>query len=423
MSSLVWLVRKDLKVFFADRQGALMTVLVPVVLASLLGMLFAPRASASVLHLLVVSSDAEPLVTKLVTAIDASENFEVERVSEAVARERVAKGRASLALILPPGTAESLRPENLFQGERRRVELLYDPSNEIEANMARGLLIQVSMQETMASLADPQAMATSFESWERRLAPDTDPALREFVRAGRGLKERAKPEPSAGKASAGGGLSPPLEFEKVAVAASGGARGYNSYAHNFAGMLLMFLLFAAQSRAKALIGEREAGTLVRLRLTGASHTRILLGVGASTALIALLASTLVYAVGMLVFGIRIQGPLAGFVGVVLAQALFVGGFALLLAGLGRTEEQVGAIGPFVVLVMCFAGGAMFPSFMMPSWLRTLSLVLPTYWATDGLAAMTWRGLGLSSAALPIAFLLAWASLSAIIGIRRFRSRA
>jgi len=166
--------------------------------------------------------------------------------------------------------------------------------------------------------------------------------------------------------------------------------------------------------------ERDAGTLVRLRLSSASNTAILLGVGASTAIIALVASAVVYATGILVFGIRISGPLVGFLGVVVAQALFVGGFALLLAGLGRTEEQISSLGPFVVLVMCFAGGAMFPSFMMPGWLRSASLVLPTYWATDGLAAMTWRGLGMSSAALPILFLLGWATLCAFVGVRRFR---
>jgi ABC-2 type transport system permease protein len=416
VSVLGWLVQKDLKVFFADRQGALMTVLVPVVLASFLGMLFAPRSSNTVLKLLVVSSEQAPPVKKLIAAIGASENFEVEEVDEATARDRVAKGKASLALFLPPGTAEALRPETMFQGERGHAELLYDPSDEVEANMARGLLIQVLMEQTMGSLSDPERMGDMFDNLEKKLEPGSDPALRDFIHAGRSLRDRPK-KAGTGTRSA---MEPPLSFDKVAAAPSGPAQGYNSYAHNYAGMLLMFLLFAAQARAKQLVVERDSGTLVRLRLSSASNTAILLGVGASTTLIALIASAVVYATGILVFGIRISGPLIGFLGVVVAQALFVGGFALLLAGLGRTEEQISSLGPFVVLVMCFAGGAMFPSFMMPGWLRSASLVLPTYWATDGLAAMTWRGLGLPSAALPIAFLLGWAALCAFVGVRRFR---
>jgi len=418
---LLWLVRKDMKLFFADRQGALMTVLLPVVLASLLGMLFAPRRSNNVLKLLVVSSEPAPAVRAFVSAIARSENFDVEETDEATARARVAKGTDSLALLLPPGTAASLAPENLFQGERGRAELLYDPSDEVEANMARGLLIQVLMEQTMGSLSNIETMSEMFDNLEKKLEPDSDKTLRDFVGAGRALRD-SRSNARDGTTS-GAKMQPPISFEKVAAAASGPARGYNSYAHNFAGMLLMFLLFAAQSRAKNLLVERDAGTLVRLRLSPASNTTILLGVGLSTTLIALLASAAVYAIGIAVFGIRISGSTPGFVGVLVAQAFFVGGFALLLAGLGRTEEQIGSLGTFAVLVMSFAGGAMFPSFMMPEWLRSVSLALPTYWATNGLAAMTWRGLSASAAAAPILVLLGSAVACAAVGIRRFQFRS
>jgi ABC-2 type transport system permease protein len=170
------------------------------------------------------------------------------------------------------------------------------------------------------------------------------------------------------------------------------------------------------------VAERQNGTLVRLRLSPASDLTILLGAALSTTLIALLASAVVYAVGIVVFRIEILGSLPGFLGVLTCQALFVGAFGLLLAGLGRTEEQIGSIGTFVVLVLSFAGGAMFPSFMMPEWLRTLSLALPTYWATHGLAAMTWRGMGLSEALAPMGVLLLSAFLCAAVGLRRFRFR-
>jgi ABC-type multidrug transport system permease subunit len=283
------------------------------------------------------------------------------------------------------------------------------------------LLIQVLMEQTMGSLSNTDAMGEMFDNLEKKLEPGADKSLRDFIGAGRALKNSRST--SAGGSSTGAKMQPPISFEKVAAAASGPASGYNSYSHNFAGMLLMFLLFAAQSRAKHLLVERDSGTLVRLRLTPASDTKILLGVGLSTTLIALLASVVVYAIGIVVFGIRISGSPAGFVGVVFAQALFVGGFALLLAGLGRTEEQIGSLGTFAVLVMSFAGGAMFPSFMMPEWLRSVSLVLPTYWATNGLAATTWRGLGASSALLPVVFLIVSAAVCTVVGIRRFRFRS
>jgi hypothetical protein len=308
----------------------------------------------------------------------------------------------------------------MFQDERGHAELLYDPSHEIEVNIASGLLTQLLMERTMSSLSSFDSVRTMFDSLAANLPADANPSLRTFIDAGRQL-EPGRPKSGGGS---GGGVSmqPPLAFDKVAATVAGPGQGYNSYAHNFAGMLLMFLLFAAQARAKHLVNERDSGTLARLRLSPAGDAVIVAATGVSTTIIALLASAVVYAVGIAVFRVEIQGPLLGFVGVVLAQAVFVGGFALLLAGLGRTEEQIGSIGSFAILVMSFAGGAMVPSFLMPGWLHSASLVLPTYWATKGLAAMTWRGLGLHAAGLPIAILLAAGIVCALVGMRRFRFR-
>lgn len=399
-----------------------MTVLLPVVLASLLGMLFAPRESNTQVALLVVDQDGGPQVRAFVRAIRESGSFEVTEVDAVTARTRVQAGEASLALLLPAGTDHALRPAAMFSDERGQAELLYDPSDEIELNLAAGLLTQLLMEQTMGGLNDAKTMRGMFGELKQDLdeRPEAgSPALRTFVTAGIGLADHEQQRQDQGK-SASEGLRPPLDFQRTALAPHGPAAGYNSYAHNFAGMLLLFLLFTAQGRAKSLVEERDEGSLVRLRTAPLRPAAILVGTALSTAIIALLASAVVYGVGIVVFGIRIQGSIVGFAAVVCAQSLFVGSFALLLAGLGRTKQQIDSIGSFAVLVICFAGGAMFPSFLMPDWLHTVSKVLPTYWATRGLAAMTWRGLALDAAWLPTAVLVAFAVGCTLVGIRRFR---
>ena len=52
--------------------------------------------------------------------------------------------------------------------------------------------------------------------------------------------------------------------------------------------------------------------------------------------------------------------------------------------------------------MVMLGGAWVPSFIFPPWLQTVSMWMPTHWAVDGLDAMTWRGLPLQDALLPVA---------------------
>jgi ABC-2 type transport system permease protein len=65
------------------------------------------------------------------------------------------------------------------------------------------------------------------------------------------------------------------------------------------------------------------------------------------------------------------------------------------------------------------GGAWVPAFLFPDWLQRATLVVPTRWAVDGLDAMTWRGLPLQAAFLPVAVLLGWSALFALIALWRF----
>jgi ABC-2 type transport system permease protein len=210
-----------------------------------------------------------------------------------------------------------------------------------------------------------------------------------------------------------------LPIEVEFLGRNGSPANYHSYAHAFAGMLCMFLLFAGQTAARRLVEEREAGTLHRLRLSAIRPHTVLVGVGVASAIIALLASALAYAVGVLAFDIPVHDPI-GFGAVLLGQAICVGGFALLLAGFGRTGRQVDGIGTFAVLVMSFVGGAWLPSFLMPDWLRTIAAGMPTHWTTEGLAAMTWRGDALSMGLMYAGVLAGFGLIFALIGMWRFR---
>lgn len=381
-------------------------------------MLFAPRPSSGSVDLLVVDEDGSPATRALIDAVKADDTFVVEELSMEAARARLSAGDADVALHIPAGTGEKLKPTAMFTGDVGTLELLHDPSDATEADIAEGLLTKIAMQHTMSALGDRDAMSGMFDELSAGLPADADPALRTFLDSGKGLS--ATPSTGAPPDKGGGGMREPIRFTRSEVSAAGPAAGYNSYSHNFAGTLLLFLLFGAQSTARNLLAEREEGALLRVRLAPIAAWQALVATGVGSAIVALLVSAAVYAVGMVGFGVRIEGSTLGFVLVVLAEAAFVGGFALLLAGLGRSEAQISSIGTFVVLVMSFAGGAMFPSFMMPTWLQTLGQLLPTYWATRGLAAMTWRGLPLADALPAVAVLLVFAVGFGAFGVRRFK---
>jgi ABC-2 type transport system permease protein len=118
--------------------------------------------------------------------------------------------------------------------------------------------------------------------------------------------------------------------------------------------------------------------------------------------------------------VRIEGSVAGFIGIAIAFCLLNASFGLLLATLGRTPAATRGLAVMVTLVLVMAGGAWVPAFIFPPWLQQASLLTPTRWAVDGLDAVTWRGLGFDAAAGPIAVLLLWALLCAAVVGWRFR---
>ncbi len=127
-----------------------------------------------------------------------------------------------------------------------------------------------------------------------------------------------------------------------------------------------------------------------------------------------------FAFARVVFGVRIQGSLLGFLGICLTFSFMTAAFGLLIASVGKTAEATRGLAILATLLMVMLGGAWVPTFIFPKWLQSLTVVIPTRWAMDGLDAVTWRGLGFDAVALPIALLLACALAFGTVAAMRFQ---
>lgn len=194
---------------------------------------------------------------------------------------------------------------------------------------------------------------------------------------------------------------------------------YNSYAHSFAGMGVQFILFMGIEVGVGMLLARRLGLWKRLRAAPLSRSLLLGSHVVSGAITALILLAIIYAAAMAIFQVRIDGSIAGFIGVAIAFALLTSSFGLLVAAIGKTPEATRGLAIFATLVMVMLGGAWVPAFIFPPWLQTASLAVPTRWAVDGLDAMTWRGLGFDAAIPPILVMLAFSGLFAAIAIWRF----
>ena len=371
------LVRKDLVLYLASRRALVMGLLAPIVIAAFFGYLFdTQRARPSRIPVAITDLDGSTLSKQLVAALKADASITLTELPEAAAAQAVVEGQQRAAIVLPAGLGAAA-PGALFGAVARpEIVLRHDPSQSMVLPVVNGLLAQ----HLMAAVGQ-----ATF---------------------------------GGGAASPAGGFNLPFTTKEIAATGRTG-QGYNSFAHSFAGMGVQFILFLGIEFGVGLLLMRRQGLWQRLRAAPISRSLLLGSRIASAAIIAFGLLMAIFAAAMLLFGVRIQGSVVGFVGIGIAFALLTASFGLLIAALGKTPEATRSLAIFATLVMVMLGGAWVPSFLFPAWLQSVSLAVPTRWAVDGLDAMTWRGLGLQAAVAPIGVMLAFAAAFTLLAIWRF----
>ncbi len=425
------LLKKDLRLLLADRRGLLINLAAPLVLAPFIGYLFAPKDTpASRIDLAVIDLDRSVKSASLIEKLAADDSIEVRTATADRARAEIEEGDLTAAVILPDGLGDHLNITGLFTDERPRIQLLVDPSREIEGEVIEGLLARYTMEILGTGFQDRGVGIEQFELGLDSVdqiggSEDERARWREFFSSGiKALETGGLGHSVEGSAAEGegeeavGGFTLPIEIAKEEVVRSG--HDYNSYAHTFAGMLVMFLLFGSIETGGGILEEQRRGTWRRLRLAPGRRSWALASKAAALFCSSALTTIVLFAFGIAFFGIRIHGSVVGFILVALTYCLCVAAFSLMLAGLGRSEAQIRGIATFAILLMSFAGGAWFPIWFMPDWLVTAARAIPTSWAMRGLENMTWRGLGLGAALPDAAALLGFTILFAVVGVKTFR---
>jgi ABC-2 type transport system permease protein len=94
--------------------------------------------------------------------------------------------------------------------------------------------------------------------------------------------------------------------------------------------------------------------------------------------------------------------------------------ALMLVALCRSVEQLDATGTALTDLFGAVGGALVPSFILPSLVEDIAPATPVYWAVDASRAVILEGEGISAVLGPSAVLLGFAAVFGLVASTRFR---
>lgn len=420
LAPLAALVRKDLQVFFTDRRAVILTLAIPIAIASFFGSLFSGQSDSEPARTAVamVDQDGSPLSKRLVSVMAGDKGLAVTQPSLDEARTAVRAGRLPVAVVIPAGFGDGAVRAFLTQSQRAELELLTDPSRNAEVAMIKGLLTGHTMEAvTQQAFTGPESrriMDEGVKSLDSSGMPaDQRDLLRRLLESARDL--------SATQDATGTtlpGLAVPFDVRDSPVTGNPLSK-YNGYAHSFAGMGIQFALFAAIDLAAGILLERERGLWKRLRSAPLSRSTLLLARAISGTFITLLTLGGGFAFALIVFHVPI-GNVAGFLAMLVASAIMAATFGLLVAALGHTPAATRRAAAFVVLVMVMLGGAWIPAFLFPAWLQQFTWLVPVRWAVEGLDAMTWRGLAFADALVPVGLLLGFSVCCGILAVWRFR---
>jgi ABC-2 type transport system permease protein len=425
MNAFIALVRKDLVLYFANRRALLMSIVAPVIIAAFFGALFGNGGGSKPAHIEVAITDLDrsDVSKQIVDALRADTTLAVTEMPEDQASALVKAGKLPAAVMLPAGFSKQAG-NALFGGNGKpEIVLHFDPSQAMTLQVVRGLLAQYVMQTVSRQVFSGRSPVFAEMRDQVLRSPDLPATRRRELTEMFDSIARVQggtPAPAASAASAGGvGFTMPYTTREVETVGNQHESKYNSFSHSFAGMGVQFVLLMGVDLGIALLAMRRLGLWKRLRAAPLSRAALLGSRIVSCALIALISISAVFAIAVLAFGVRIDGSLVGFAAVLASFALMTSSFGLLIAAIGKTPEATRSLAILATLLMVMLGGAWVPAFIFPAWLQTISLFVPTRWAVDGIDAMTWRGLPMDAAAMPVAVLLAFALVFAALALWRF----
>jgi ABC-2 type transport system permease protein len=191
------------------------------------------------------------------------------------------------------------------------------------------------------------------------------------------------------------------------------------------GFTVLFVFMAAQTTARSIYEEKKFGTFRRLVAAPLNKTELMIGKILPNFITALVQILVIFAFGSL--GMRLLGltpmpveksPL-GVILIAIVLALCSSAFGIAIAGIARTENQIGGLSTLLLWGMGLLGGSLIPLFILDRFLGPIPMIVPHYWANRAFDDLLIRGLGVTNIALDLAMLLAFSLLFFVIGLWRF----
>ena len=159
------------------------------------------------------------------------------------------------------------------------------------------------------------------------------------------------------------------------------------------GILAQSVLFVAIFYGINVIAERDLGIVQKFLVSPTPREALVLGKGLSAGVRSLSQAAVVYGLALLL-GVKLNWNLLALLNVmvivVLAATLF-STFSLIIACIVKTRERFMGVGQVLTMPLFFASNAIYPTAIMPGWLKVVSELNPLTYVVDALRTLMLAG--------------------------------
>jgi ABC-2 type transport system permease protein len=185
-------------------------------------------------------------------------------------------------------------------------------------------------------------------------------------------------------------------------------------------LALSIMISAVIGLSTVLVDWRQRGILRRLKLTPIPLGEFFAARITASLVIALIQVAVLLTFGRAVFGVHISSTAWAAIPVAVAGCLCFLAMGFAIGSVVSSPETGDAVSNVITNPMMFLSGTFFPVSAMPFFVQQIARVLPLYYMCNGLRDTTVRGLPLSHVLGDIGVLLAATAILAAVALRTFR---
>lgn len=344
---LLSLIRKEFIQIVRDPRTLAISFVMPVVMLFLLG--YAATNDVRNIELAVLDQDQSPASRRLLEAYRNADYFRLSHVvsTEEELRDLIDRNAARAGIVIPPDYGR-----DVAGWDEAQVAFVLDGSDPTVASTALAAAIMIGQS---------QSTELQVERLEQR-----------------GL---------------GSAMSVPIDI-RTQVWYNPSLASTNFMIPAMIGMILQYL--GTMLTATAIVRERERGTIEQLIVTPLRPRELVIGKLAPYVLLAFLNTIEVLVMGVLIFGLAINGDLILLLTLTALFLITTLGIGLLISTIANTQQEAMLTTMFTLLPSIFLSGFFFPLAAMPVWLQVASYAIPLRYFLIIARGIVVKGVGASA---------------------------